>query len=170
MKHIDFDFNGRTYALSFTAEALFQVYDKYGVCDDILEATHCLEPTAEGWRNCCWLASCMAVQGELQRRAQGYDKQPMLSVEELRTGVMAADNARLRLAVRQALEQGFHRDIPNPEAEQQEVNLVLLEREAAQKKTRDALTSALAILRSALASSGSAPSTPSSSAPEQPKT
>lgn len=52
MKHIDFEFNGRTLALSFTADALFQVYDRFGVCDDILEASHCLEPTSEGWVNC----------------------------------------------------------------------------------------------------------------------
>ena len=95
MKHIDFEFNGRTYALSFTAEALFQLYDKFGVCDDILTVTQCLEPTAEGWRNCCWLAACMATQGELQRRAQGYDPQPMVTVEQLRTGISAADNTRL---------------------------------------------------------------------------
>lgn len=168
MKHIDFPFNGKTYALSFTAEALFQTYDKYGVCDDILAATHCLEPTAEGWRNCCWLAACMAAQGELQRRAQGYDKQPMLTVEELRTGFMAAENTRLRLAVRQALEQGFHRDLPDPD-EDQEVNLVLREREEAQKKTA-AVASALATLRRALASSALGPGTPSPSAPEPPST
>lgn len=168
MKHIDFDFNGRTYALSFTAEALFQVYDRFGACDDILEATHCLEPTAEGWRNCCWLAALMAAQGELQRRAQGYDKQPMLTAEELRCGVMAADNARLRMTVRRALEQGFHRDIPDPETEK-EVDLVLREREEAQKKT-ELLTSVLDIWRHALDSFSSAPSTPSSSAPEPPST
>ena len=84
MKHTDFEFNGRTYALSFTAEALFTVYDKFGVCDDILAATQCLEPTAEGWKNCCWLAALMASQGELQRRRQGYDPQPMLAAEDLR--------------------------------------------------------------------------------------
>jgi hypothetical protein len=168
MKHIDFDFNGRTYAFSFTAEALFQVYDRFGACDDILEATHCLEPTAEGWRNCCWLAALMAAQGELQRRAQGYDKQPMLTAEELRCGVMAADNARLRMAVRRALEQGFHREIPDPDTER-EVNLVLKEREEAQKKT-ELLTSVLDTWQRALGSLTSAPSTPSSSVPEPPST
>ena len=170
MKHIDFEFNGRTYALSFTAEALFQTYDKFGVTDDILATTHCLEPSAEGWRNCCWLAACMAAQGELQRRRQGYDRQSMLSAEELRTGFMACDNTRLRLAVRQALEQGFHRDVPDPPDEQQEVNLVLREREEAQKKTAEALTSALATLRHALESSISPRQTPSPSVPEPPST
>ena len=168
MKHIDFPFEGRTYALSFTAEALFQVYDKFGVCDDILEATHCLEPTAEGWRNCCWLEACMAAQGELQRRAWGHDRQEMLTVEQLRTGFMACDNTRLRMAVRSALEQGFRRDIPDPDAEK-EVNLVLQEREAAEKKTAR-INSALAILQSALVSSVFGPSTPSDSAPEPPST
>lgn len=133
MKHIDFDFNGHTYALSFTAEALFTVYDKFGVSSDILGATKVLEPTAEGWKNCCWLAALMASQGELQRRHLGHDPQPMLTMEELRTGIMAADSIRLRQAVRDALEQGFQRDVPDPDADQ-EVNLVLLEREEAEKK------------------------------------
>ena len=168
MKHIDFEFNGRTYALSYTAEALFLTFDKFGVCDDVIEATHCLEPTAEGWRNCCWLAALMASQGELQRRALGYDKQPMLTAEELRVGVMAVDNARLRMAVRRALEQAFHRDVPDPDTEK-EVNLVLRQREEAQKKT-ELLTSVLDIWQRALDSFSSGPSTPSSSAPEPPRT
>ena len=68
MKHIDFEFNGTTYALSFTAEALFTVYDKFGFTSNIYETTKILEPTLEGWKNCCWLAALMASQGELQRR------------------------------------------------------------------------------------------------------
>ena len=133
MKHIDFDFDGRTYALSFTAEALFTVYDKFGYTSDILTATKVLEPTLDGWKNLCWLAALMAAQGELQRRARGEDARPMLTVEQLRSGFMAADSNRLRAAVRAALEQGFERDVPPPDAEQ-EVNLVLLQREEAEKK------------------------------------
>lgn len=133
MKHIDFEFNGTTYALSFTAEALFTVYDKFGYSSDILAATNCLEPTVEGWKNCCWLAALMASQGELQRRHLGYEPRKMVTMEELRTGVMAADSLRLREAVRDALVQGFKRDVPDPDADE-EVNLVLLEREEAEKK------------------------------------
>ena len=133
MKHIDFDFNGRTYALSFTAEALFTVYDKFGVTDNILAETKALEPSAEGWKNCCYLAALMASQGELQRRRQGYDPQPMLSVEELRTGFMAAESTRLRQAVRTALEQGFARSVEDHD-EDKEIDLVLREREMTQKK------------------------------------
>ena len=133
MKHIDFEFNGTTYALSFTAEALFTVYDKFGYSSDILASTKALEPTVEGWKNCCWLAALMASQGELQRRHLGYEPQKMVTMEELRTGFMAADSLRLREAVRDALVQGFQRDVPDPEADE-DVNLVLLEREEAEKK------------------------------------
>ena len=133
MKHIDFEFNGTTYALSFTAEALFTVYDKFGYTSDILKTTNCLEPTLEGWKNCCWLAALMASQGELQRRHLGHEPRKMVTMEELRTGFMAADSIRLRQAVRDALVQGFQREVPDPDADE-EVNLVLLEREEAEKK------------------------------------
>lgn len=142
MKHIDFEFNGTTYALSFTAEALFTVYDKFGYTSDILGTTHVLEPTVEGWKNCCWLAALMASQGELQRRHRGEDAQRMITMEELRTGFMAADSILLRSAVKAALEQGFERDVP-PMGEEQEVNLVLLEREEAEKKAKAAAVYAL---------------------------
>lgn len=134
MKHIDYEFNGRTLALSFTADALFQVYDRFGVCDDILEASHCLEPTSEGWINCCWLAALMAEQGELQRRYMGKDPSPMVTLEQLRTGIMAADSIRLRTAVREALIQGFHMELSAEEEQQEEVNEVLMEREKSEKK------------------------------------
>ena len=142
MKHIDFEFNGTTYALSFTAEALFTVYDKFGVTSNILATTKVLEPTLEGWKNCCWLAALMASQGELQRRNWGHTPKPMVTMEQLRTGFMAADSVRLRQSVRDALEQGFQRDVPAHD-EDQEVNLVLLEREEAEKKAKAAAVSGL---------------------------
>lgn len=150
MKHIDFDFNGRPLALSFTAEALFAVYDKFGVVDDILSATHCLEPTAEGWKNCCWMAALMAAQGELQRRYRGEDPRTMVTMEELRTGYMATECLELQRAVREALEQGFARGIPDEGEEEKEVNLVLQAREQAQKKTFPLAESVRAIWRGLL--------------------
>lgn len=153
MKHIDFEFNGQNYAFSFTAEALFCTYDKFGVTDDILGMTGCLEPTAEGWKNCCWLAALMASQGELQLRHMGRDPQRMITMEELRTGFMAAESTRLRQAVRDALAQGFARSIETDEA--QEVNLVLREREEAEKKTKAAVQRVLDTLHKLFPSSAS---------------
>ena len=145
MKHIDFEFDGTTYALSFTAEALFSVYDKFGYSSDIVSLTKIDELTQEGWRNLCWLAALMASQGELQRRSRGEDPRPMVTVEQLRTGFMAADSLRLKEAVVAALAQGFHRDVPSPDADE-EVNLVLMEREEAEKKDKAAAASALSTL------------------------
>lgn len=159
MKHIDFEFNGTTYALSFTAEALFTVYDKFGYTADILDATKAMEPSVEGWKNLCWLAALMASQGELQRRHRGEDAQRMVTMEELRTGFMAADSLRLRQAVRDALEQGFQRDVPSHD-EDQEVNLVLLEREEAEKKAKAAAASVLHTWLQRLSAFISAPKTP----------
>ena len=153
MKHIDFEFNGKTYALSFTADALFTVYDKFGVVDDIAAATGCFEPTAEGWKNCCWLAALMAAQGEYQQRHMGRQPQRMVSMEELRTGFMAADSIRLRQAVKAALEQGFSRSIAGEE--QEEINLVLREREEAEKKTKALARYVLDILCRLRSDSGS---------------
>lgn len=132
MKHTDFKFKGRTYALSFTAEVLFDLYDKFGVVDNIIGATHIFEPTAEGWANCCWLAARMAQQGELIARYMGHEPKSMLQAEELRTCATPAAAAELRTAVRAALEQGFKREIEDNEADE-EVNLVLKEREEAKK-------------------------------------
>jgi hypothetical protein len=159
MKHINFEFNGHTYALSFTAEALFAVYDKFGYTADILGTTKILEPTQEGWRNLCWLAALMASQGELQRRSRGDDPHQMVTVEQLRTGFMAADSLRLRQAVRDALAQGFERDVPSPDADQ-EVNLVLLEREEAEKKAKAAVASVCSSWLRRLFASTSAPTKP----------
>lgn len=159
MKHIDFDFNGETYALSFTAEALFTVYDKFGYTSDILGTTKVMESTVEGFKNLCWVAALMAAQGELQRRNWGHDPKPMLTTEQLRTGLMAVDALRLRQAVREAMEQSFRRDVPSPD-EEQEVNLVLLEREEAEKKAKAAVASALNSLRQRLSAFTSAQKKP----------
>ena len=134
MKHIDFELNGDVYALSFTTEALFTVYDKFGYTSDVLGTTKALEPSVEGWKNCCWLAALMASQGELQRRYLGHEPRKMITMEDLRLSVMPADANRLRQAVRDAMEQGFQRDIPDQDPVEEE-NLVLMEREEAEKKS-----------------------------------
>ena len=159
MKHIDFEFNGNTYALSFTAEALFTIYDKFGYTADIVGATKIADNTQEGWKNLCWVAALLASQGELQRRSWGHDAHPMITMEQLRTGFMAVDSLRLRQAVLDALNQGFQRDVP-PHDEDQEVNLVLLEREEAEKKAKAAAASVLRTWLQRLSAYTSAPKKP----------
>lgn len=151
MKRIEFEFNGRIYFLAFTAEALFTVYDHFGYTTDILTTTGCLEPTAEGYKNLCWLAALMAAQGELQRRRIGYSDQEMLEAEDLRVNLPPTRAAALQEAVMAALQEGFRRETEPDEA--REVNLVLQEREEAEKKkqaTQDAADILLQQLTSAI--------------------
>lgn len=163
MRQIEYKFNDKTYYLAFTAEALFTVYDKFGYTSDILTTTGCLESTAEGWKNCCYLAALMASQGELQRRRMGYRPADMLDMETLRTGLRPAEVPELRLAVRQALEEGFRRELAPDEPE--EVNLVLAAREEAEKKKKaQALQGFISSLQQ-LASLATARKPPSSSPP-----
>jgi hypothetical protein len=65
---------------------------------------------------------------------------------------MAADSLRLRQAVREALEQGFQRDIPAPD-EDEEVDLVLRDREEAEKKALEAAGFAFSTLLQRLSAS-----------------
>lgn len=151
MKRIEFEFNGRIYFLAFTAEALFTVYDHFGYTTDILTTTGCLEPTAEGYKNLCWLAALMAAQGELQRRRIGYSDQEMLEAEDLRVNLPPTRATALQEAVMAALQEGFRRETEPDEA--REVNLVLQEREEAEKKkqaTQDAADILLQQLTSAI--------------------
>lgn len=159
MKFTPFEFNGTTYAFSFTAKALFDVYDKFGCGSDILESTQALKPTAEGWSNCCWLAALMASEGELIRRRRGESPQKMLTMEDLRSGFMAAESNRLRDAVVTALKQGFERDVPSM-SEDEEVDLVLQSREEEAKKARGAVVRGCLSLLSRLFGSTSAPKMP----------
>lgn len=131
MKHIGFEFNGQTLALSFTMEAMLTAMERFGD-DDVLDAV--LAPTPEGWKECCWMAALMAAQGELQRRAQGFDPQPMVTMEQLRSGIMAAEGNVLRAAVKAAFIQGMTREIETQKREK-EINLVLQAREESEKKT-----------------------------------
>ena len=135
MRSVPIEFDGVTYHLSFTAEAMFTVFEKYGEDYDVIASTHCGENTVEGWKAACWLGALLAAQGELQRRYMGEEAVPMLTAERLRRTASPADMRDLRAAILQAVALGLRREILPDEAE--EVDAVLAERDAAQKKTRE---------------------------------
>ncbi len=154
MKSVPFEYNGVTYALSFTAEALFRIYEKYGEDADVLGCTHFMENTREGWQGACWLGALLASQGELQRRYMGEDPIPMLPAEELRRGASVADMLALRRAIQEALHIGLTRTVADGGAEE-EIDVVLQERSALEKKTKALAAAALDGLRSVLGGWGS---------------
>lgn len=145
MKQTEFEFMGETYYLSLSADALFKIYDKFGMTDDIIKTTQCMEPTGDGWVNCCWLVALLSAQGELQRRRLGYTPGEMLTLEKLRVCTMPSEVFKVREALQMALAQGFQRSIAQDE--DQEVDLVLAERDAEVKKAKALGDSVLSILR-----------------------
>lgn len=154
MRTSTFEFQGETYELALTCEALFTAWEKYGAEDaDLISLTHAGENTLEGWKGACWLGALLASQGELQRRWRGETPREMLSYERLRRTASPADMLALRSAIREALMLGFRRDnISDADAE---VDAVLAERAAAEKKTANPAAAVLAFVRRLSGSSGS---------------
>lgn len=151
MKYIEHEFDGVTRRLSFTAGALFRLYDKYGYTESIIEDLKLGQNTGEGWNNLCWLYALCAEQGNLQRKALYMDPQPLITYEQLRTQASPAEMNSIKQAVYEALTLGFRRERKTEEDE--EVDLVLQEiEEAEKKKTAGALSRFLSSLRAGISS------------------
>lgn len=164
MNYIEHEFNGHTSRLSMTAGALYDIYERYGYTDSVADALKLEENTAESWDNTCWLYALLASQGELQRRALGYDAEPMIAMEALRRFAAPADIPGVKTAVMAALHMGFTRAV-EPSTER-EVDLVLKELELDEKKKEVGIAIESFISLLAAAPSGLAQKTRSSSVPE----
>ena len=151
MKYTEHEFNGVNRRLSFTAGALFRLYEKYGYTSNIVNDLKLMENSSEGWNNTCWLYALCAEQGNLQLKALYMEPQPLITYEQLRTQAAPVDVPYIKNAVLKALEMGFKRDkAANPD---EEVDLVLQEiEEAEKKKAAGALSSLLSFLRAATTS------------------
>lgn len=129
---IDFEYSGRPYTAFCPAAAVFDIYEKYGVCSNIAQQTKFYERTREGWDACCWLLAEFARWGEIARRKRGEEPRPMLTVDELLLAP-ATEADRLQELVMATLTAGFRRDIASKD-EDDEVDLVLQNMEDSEKK------------------------------------
>lgn len=128
MKATKITLSGRTHYLAFTGEALFTIRDNYGGAKALLEAIG--PDTKESFQVLCSATALLAEQGELARRAMGYDSQEIVSAATLEHTVMPYDIIGLKEAIPRAISLGFGREI---EPENNEVDLGLAELN--QKKT-----------------------------------
>ena len=126
MRSVKYEFRGGEYVLAVTAAALFSIYDQFGT-GDVLETTKCMDPSLDGWESCCHLAALLSEQGAAQREYLHRPPVPTLDVEYLMRTASPTDAVNLRRAIREAFRLGFAREIA--EDRDEEVNLVLLERE-----------------------------------------
>lgn len=130
MRAVKIALAGRERYLCFTVEAMFQLQDKYGAPEEFLERVGA--PGRDGFETACGAAAILAEQGELARRALGYDPEPILDAGTIAAALTPAEAAQLKLAIPAAMTLGFGREV---EPDNGEVDLGLAELNA-QKKTR----------------------------------
>jgi hypothetical protein len=118
---------GQDYYLTFNGAAMFEVDDRFGSATKLLDAVNV--PGSKGFDALCGGLAILAEQGELARRALGYDRGPVLTEETVRALTAPTELASLRTALVTAILVGFGREVES----EQDVDLGLLELE--QKKT-----------------------------------
>lgn len=118
---------GQDYYLVFNGAAMFEVEDRFGSSSILLEAIG--EPGRDGFAALCGGLAILAEQGELARRALGYDKGPILAETTVSALTTPAELTPLRKALMAAIMAGYGREVESD----QDVDLGLLELE--QKKT-----------------------------------
>ena len=117
---------GQDYYLVFNGAAMFEVEDRFGSSSKLLEDIG--TPGRDGFAALCGGLAILAEQGELARRALGYDKGPILAEATVSTLTIPAELTPLRKALMAAIMAGYGREVESD----QDVDLGLLELE--QKK------------------------------------
>ena len=128
MKTRKINFAGQTYYLLFNGTAMFAFDDAFGGSSAYLEKSG--TPGKDAFDAVCTAASILAEQGELARRALGYESAPILERETLLACVTPADILSLRQATLSAILAGYGREVESSD----DIDLDLMELE--QKKTK----------------------------------
>lgn len=129
MKSVKITLAGQDYYLTFNGAAMFAFEDEFGGSGGYLDRSR--EPGRAGFEAVCKAAAILAEQGELARRALGYDKGPVLTWEQVCALSTPMDAVTLRKAALDAIIAGYGREVEGEE----DTDLGLVELE--QKKTRN---------------------------------
>lgn len=104
-----YEVDGKALRMVYTVGVMGDVNDKFGTVSDTLAAID--GDKKESVLNLCWLAARLAEEGELIRRDEGYDAEPIWTHSRLTRSVRPADYPQLKSAVVDAMVAGFARDI-----------------------------------------------------------
>lgn len=113
---------GRERLLNYSIEVMFDVNEKFGSVNTLLDLMQ--QNTRDGFEATKWLVLRMANDGELCRRAEGYDAVPMLTNDDISTRIRPIDFAELVAAATDAVRLGYQRENQD---EDQEVDIGLEE-------------------------------------------
>ena len=108
MKTVEFTVIGRTLHLCLNGAALFDIYDNFGDKDSVVD--HIAGNTRASFRATCWILAKLAEQGELVRRAQGYDRCDIPTAQLFQLNLKPKDVAAAKHAIREAVALGFARE------------------------------------------------------------
>ena len=108
MKTVDVSIGKHTLRMLCNMDVYFDIIDK---CGNLAALTEQLGDAGRiGYEINCWLAASMAEAGELARRADGYEPEPILPEKALRVCLPPKDYPALQIAVMQAITRGFARE------------------------------------------------------------
>lgn len=117
--------------LNFSVAVMFDAMDEFGSVNKLLELVQ--KESVDGFKAVAWVLVRMANDGELVRRAQGYDKQPLMKESDISMRMHPLEFAEMQKAAADAIVAGYKREHVRGE-NGEEVDLVLEEIE--QKKTK----------------------------------
>ena len=120
---------GRERHLCLTVEAMACIEERFGSINALIDLLP--DRSRTGVSAACGAAAILAEQGELARRALGYDPAPMADEAAILATLSPKEAVDLSLAIPAAISLGFGREV---EPENNEVDLGLAELNA-QKKT-----------------------------------
>lgn len=118
--------------LNYSVEVMFDVQDKYGNLDSLFDILN--KDGKETLETLTWLIVRMANDGEMCRRAQGYDHSEILKDSDL-MGLSPYDYMFLKNAAAKAINYGYRREVPDDE--QKEIDLGLRELQENEEKKTD---------------------------------
>ena len=127
MKAMEYKLDCETSYLVFNGFAMFEFDEQVGGAGRLMESVQTINK--KSFELLCQATALLAEQGELTRRALGYEKQLIPTLEKIRAVATPMDVVGMRAAVMQAIMAGYGREIESDE----DVDLVLLE--LRQKKT-----------------------------------
>lgn len=123
MKAVKVTLSGQDYYLAFNAAAMFAFEDAFGGSEGYFKAAGGNDRKAS--EAVCQATAILAEQGELARRALGYDKGSIPTAETLMMCSSPMDLLRLRKANLAAVMAGYDREVASDEP----VDLGLMELE-----------------------------------------
>ncbi len=125
MKTTAFELGGQVFYLCLNGAALFDLYDKFGQENGLMENISGDDRNA--YNATCFYLATMANQGEIVRRYQGHEPGKFATDAFFRANLATWDVARAKNAVKTALQQGFNREEIDP-AEAIDLGLLELEK------------------------------------------